>query len=225
MIKNVIFDLDGTLLDTSEGILLSVEHTVKALKYGELTLEQKLSFIGPPVQVSLKRLYGLSDEEAQRGAGVFREFYKEKALLKAKPYEGIYDLCGTLKDMGVRMAVATYKREDYALKLLKHYDFDKYCDPMHGADNNNVLKKEDIVMMCVNEMGAKKEECVLVGDTDNDAKGAMEAGIPFIAVTYGFGFRDQDDLKGFPYIGIAASPVDVSDLLNIKDGQQVYNAF
>ena len=66
MIKNVIFDLDGTLLDTSEGILLSVEHTVKTLGYGELTHEQKLSFIGPPVQVSLKRLYGRSPEGSGR---------------------------------------------------------------------------------------------------------------------------------------------------------------
>ncbi len=213
MIKNVIFDLDGTLLDTSEGILLSVEHTVRELGYGELTQEQKLSFIGPPVQVSLKRLYGLSDEEAQRGAGVFREFYKEKALLKAVPYEGIYDLCSDLRDRGIRMAVATYKREDYALKLLKHYDFDRYCDPMHGADNNNVLKKEDIIMMCVDEMGARKEECVLIGDTDNDAKGAMEAGIPFIAVTYGFGFKDKKDLDGFSCIGIADSPKKVTLLL------------
>lgn len=213
MIKNVIFDLDGTLLDTSEGILLSVEHTVRELGYGELTQEQKLSFIGPPVQVSLKRLYGLSDEEAQRGAGVFREFYKEKALLKAVPYDGIYDLCSALRDRDIRMAVATYKREDYALKLLKHYDFDRYCDPMHGADNNNVLKKEDIIMMCVDEMGARKEECVLIGDTDNDAKGAMEAGIPFIAVTYGFGFKDKKDLDGFPYIGIADTPKNVTLLL------------
>ena len=213
MIKYVIFDLDGTLLDTKEGILLSVEHTVRELGYGELTLEQKLSFIGPPVQVSLKRIYGLDDIQAQHGAGVFREFYKDRALLKAKPYEGIYDLCGALKDKGIRMAVATYKREDYAVRLLKHYDFDKYCDPMHGADNNNVLKKEDIIMMCVNEMGAKKEECVLIGDTDNDAKGAMEAGIPFVAVTYGFGFKSRDDLKGYPHIGIASTPMEVTHWL------------
>ncbi len=211
MIKNVIFDLDGTLLDTSEGILLSVEHTVKELGYRELTLEEKLSFIGPPVQVSLKRLYGISDEEAQRGAGVFRDFYKGDALLKAKPYDGIYDLCRTLKEEGVRMAVATYKREDYALRLLKHYDFDKYCDPMHGADHNNVLKKEDIIMMCMEEMGAKKEDCVLIGDTDNDARGAMHAGIPFIAVTYGFGFKDKESIGAFPYIGIAQSPIAVTD--------------
>ncbi|HCM92758.1 MAG TPA: phosphoglycolate phosphatase, partial [Lachnospiraceae bacterium] len=57
--------------------------------------------------------------------------------------------------------------------------------------------------------GAKKEECVLIGDTDNDAKGAMKAGIPFIAVTYGFGFKSKDDLKDYPHIGIASTPMEV----------------
>ncbi len=213
MIRNVIFDLDGTLLDTSEGILLSVEHTVREMGYRELTLDEKLSFIGPPVQVSLKRLYGISDEEAQRGASVFRDFYKEEALLKAKPYEGIYDLCERLKDLGIGMAVATYKREDYALRLLKYYGFDKYCDPMHGADNNNVLKKEDIVLMCADEMGAWRDECVLVGDTDNDAKGAMRAGIPFIAVTYGFGFKDKESIDAYPHIGVSDNPEGVADIV------------
>lgn len=213
MIRNVIFDLDGTLLDTAEGILESVEYTVKELGYKELTEEQKLSFIGPPVQSSLKRLYGLSDEEAQRGANIFREYYKDNALLKAEPYEGIFTLCETLKNNNVRMAVATYKREDYALKLLRAKGFDRYCDPMHGADNNNILKKEDIVLMCVNEMGATKEECVLIGDTDNDAKGAAQAGIPFIAVTYGFGFKSRDDLKEYPHIGVAGTPAGLAEII------------
>ena len=217
MIKNVIFDLDGTLLDTSEGILLSVEHTVKELGFKELTLEQKLSFIGPPVQNSLKRLYGLSDRDAQKGAEIFREYYKEEALLMAEPYDGIFTLCETLKNNGVRMAVATYKREDYALKLLCAKGFDRYCDPMHGADNNNILKKEDIIIMCVDEMGVQKEECVLIGDTDNDAKGAMQAGIPFIGVTYGFGFRSRDDLKEYPYIGVSDTPMGVVDLVLMRD--------
>ncbi|MCR5602673.1 MAG: HAD hydrolase-like protein [Lachnospiraceae bacterium] len=213
MIRNVIFDLDGTLLDTAEGILESVAYTVKELGYKELTLEQKLSFIGPPVQASLKRLYGLSDEEAQRGANIFREYYKDNALLKAEPYEGIFTLCETLKKNNVKMSVATYKREDYALKLLCAKGFDRYCNPMHGADNNNILKKEDIVLMCVNEMGATKEECVLIGDTDNDAKGAAQAGIPFIAVTYGFGFKSRDDLKEYPHIGVASTPAGLAEII------------
>lgn len=209
MIKNVIFDLDGTLLDTSEGVIESAKYAAKQMGYNELDYQTMLTFVGPPIQNSFKKHYGCTEEEAQRAANIFRDYYKNEALLLAKPYDGIYDLCELLKSKGIKMAVATYKREDYALTLLKHFGFDKYCNPMHGADNNNILKKEDIVRMCQQEMCANEEDCVLVGDTDNDAKGAANANIQFIAVTYGFGFKTENDLKDYPYIGIADNPVDV----------------
>lgn len=209
MIKNVIFDLDGTLLDTSEGVIESAKYAAKQMGYNELDYQTMLTFVGPPIQNSFKKHYGCTEEEAQRAANIFRDYYKNEALLLAKPYDGIYDLCELLKSKGITMAVATYKREDYALTLLKHFGFDKYCNPMHGADNNNLLKKEDIVRMCQREMGASNEDCVLIGDTDNDAKGAANANIQFIAVTYGFGFKTENDLKDYPYIGIADNPVDV----------------
>lgn len=209
MIKNVVFDLDGTLLDTSEGIIRSVRYTVEQLGYEELDYDSLLTFVGPPVQNSFKKHFGCNDEEAQKAANVFRDYYKKEALLLAKPYDGIYELCEQLKSKGIKMAVATYKREDYALKLLNHFGFDKYCNPMHGADNNNLLKKEDIIRMCLEEMDAAQEETVLIGDTDNDAKGALKAGINFIAVTYGFGFKSESDLMDFPHTGVADNPIDV----------------
>jgi len=141
MIRNVIFDLDGTLLDTQEGIIESAKYAAKQMGFEALPYETMLSFVGPPIQNSFMAHYGCSQETAQKAADIFRKYYKSTALLLAKPYEGIYDLCNTLQKHGVKMSVATYKREDYALILLRHFGFDKYCNPMHGADNNNVLKK------------------------------------------------------------------------------------
>ncbi len=213
MIKNVLFDLDGTLLDTREGILESIKHAAKELGYRELSLEEQLSFVGPPIQKSFMDHYGCDKEEAQRAADIFRAFYSTQTLLMASPYDGIYELCEGLKENGIKMAVATYKREDYALTLLKHFRFHEYCEVMHGADGENVLKKEDIVRMCIEELGARKEECVLIGDTDNDAKGAAAAGIPFIAVTYGFGFKNEKDVSAYPFIGVAADPMGVLPII------------
>lgn len=213
MIKNVIFDLDGTLLDTSEGIVESVKYAAAVLGYAELPQNELLEFVGPPVQKSFMNHYGCGLEEAQRAADVFRNYYKEKALLKAVPYDGIFELCDLLKKNGTQMAVATYKREDYALKLLRHYGFDKYCVSMHGADNNNVLKKEDIVKQCCLDIGASKSNSVLVGDTVNDAVGAENASIRFIAVTYGFGFKSKEDANRYPNIGIANTPLEVAEIL------------
>ena len=213
MIKNVIFDLDGTLLDTREGVIESARYAAKKMGYSELPYETMLTFVGPPIQNSFIKYYGCDENTAQKAANIFRDYYKNSALLLAEAYEGIYDLCQELKENNVRMSVATYKREDYALTLLHHFGFDKYCNPMHGADNENLLKKEDIVRMCLDEMGAAKDDCVLIGDTDNDAKGAIKAGTKFIAVTYGFGFKNETDVMGFPYIGVASKPAEIKKII------------
>ncbi|MBR5405959.1 MAG: HAD hydrolase-like protein [Oscillospiraceae bacterium] len=212
-IKYVIFDLDGTLLDTSEGILESIAAAAEKMGLPPLTKRQRMSFLGPPLPQSFVTNYGCSAEEAQRAAAVFRAHYQAGAMLKAKPYRGIFALCRRLKENGIRMAVATYKREDYALTLLRHFGFDRYCDPMHGADPENRLKKEDIVRLCQKEMGADAENSVLVGDTAHDARGAVLAGTPFLAVTYGFGFRTEADAAEFPHIGTAAKPSQIADIL------------
>lgn len=211
MIKNVIFDLDGTLLDTREGILESVRYAAVQLGYPELSYSELLSFVGPPIQQSFITHYGCDTEAAQKAANLFRDYYKTVALLKATPYEGIYALCNTLKQHGIRMAVATYKREDYALTLLRHFHFDEYCDSMHGADGENKRKKNDIVKLCMDEMHAKPEQTVLVGDTVHDENGAKLAGIGFLAVTYGFGFRNAAEPR--ECMGVAETPMGLAKIL------------
>lgn len=213
MIKNVIFDLDGTLLDTREGIIESVKYTIKEFSFKELSYDTLLEFIGPPIQNSLMKHCGCDSDTAQKATDFYRDHYMRETLFRADPYDGIFDLCHFFLGNNVRMAVATYKREDTALKLLHHFGFNHYCNPIHGSDNNNVLKKEDIVRMCLDEMGAEKDNSVLVGDTVNDAKGAALAGIPFIAVTYGFGFKTDEELALYPNIGVAGTTMDVADIV------------
>ncbi len=212
-IKNVIFDLDGTLLDTTEGVLESVKYAVSQLGYDLLDQETMLEFVGPPIQESFMRFYGCDIDTAQNAANIFRDYYKDVALLKAEPYDNIFELCDILKSNGIKMAVATYKREDYAIKLLKHYNFDRYCNPIHGADNNNNLRKEDIVYLCLKEMGATNENSVLVGDTVHDANGAAKAKTPFIAVTYGFGFKTTKEAEQYENIGVASNTIDIARII------------
>ena len=206
--NTVIFDLDGTLLDTTQGVLESAVYAAKSLGFDELPHETMLKFVGPPIQNSFKEYYGCDGAQAQKAADIFRSYYKEKALLKAVPYDGIYELCEKLRAMGLKLAVATYKREDYAITLLNHFGFDRYCVCMHGADNNNVLKKSDIVNLCVSETDSTPETSVLVGDTLHDALGAKQAGIDFIAVTYGFGFKKNGEIP-YPCVGVADNPLQI----------------
>lgn len=191
--KLVIFDLDGTLMDTSSGILMAVKDTIKEYGMPELSEEQIRTFIGPPIQWSFEAQYGISKEEAQSMADTFRVLYSTKHLLGAVPYPGIYNLLKTLNERGMKSAIATYKREDYALRLLKHYHFDDYTDIMYGGDNDGTLKKRDIIQKCINTAGVKDlHEVVMVGDTLHDSNGAKELGVDFIGVSYGFGFIGED---------------------------------
>ena len=211
--KALLFDLDGTLLDTSKGIGASLQYTLKQLGLKTIPDNELQRFIGPPIQLSLAESYGLSKEEADAGAAIFRRHYSEESLLFANYYDGIEDTLTKLKARGVMMGVATYKREDYALKLLQHFGVERFCPVMHGADAAGKMTKADIVDMCIREMGVEREETVLVGDTDHDAKGAANAGIGFIAVTWGFGYHKASDIQDYPCRAIIDHPSQLLDII------------
>lgn len=201
-----VFDVDGTLLDTTEGVLASVLYTIE--KYGLKPLERDtlLKFIGPPIQDSFAKAYHLEGAIIQELAETFRMNYKTENLFKARPYEGIYEVFEILKSRGVKLAVATYKRQDYATEILKHFGFDKYTNILYGSDNNNKLKKQDIIEKCLVDLGVENySNTVMVGDSDNDAIGANAIGMSFLGVTYGFGFRSEEDVNKFASIGCTDS--------------------
>ncbi len=206
----VIFDLDGTLLDTSEGISRSVRYVIDELQLPPVNDEVMRTFIGPPIQKSFARVFGMDKTEADHAADIFRNRYKEEDLLFAIPYEGIFDTIGALTASGVRTAVATYKRQDYAEKILTHFGFDKALDAMCGSDAAGILTKKDIIENAMKAVGVdERRRCIMVGDSDNDAEGASGIGVPFIGVTYGFGFSDKEDVDGFINIGCAGTPKDI----------------
>ncbi|MCE8540442.1 HAD hydrolase-like protein [Bacteroides fragilis] len=208
-----IFDLDGTLLDTTEGIVKSVVHTIRYFNLPLLPQEVLLSFIGPPIQDSFAKFYGLSGDILQEIATIFRNDYSNNNLLKAKPYDGIYQLFRLLSDAGIQTAVATYKREDYAVALLNHFGFNEYTKIMYGGDHDNKLRKKDIIQKCIDTSNVGDNGCiVMVGDTLHDAVGAEGLGIDFIAVTYGFGFK-ADEVDNSGYVGYADKAIDVFNLM------------
>lgn len=217
--KLVIFDLDGTLLDTTEGILNAVRYTIE--KCGMLPLPEGAlkKFIGPPIQDSFRKAYGIEDTDwLQEIATVFRDRYKDCELYKAKPYPDIYQTCEVLRKAGKLLAVATYKREDYAIDIMQHFGFDRYMTAVYGADHENKLKKTDIIHKCLDLLDEPyrrnvRENAVMVGDTENDSLGAHKAGVDFIGVTYGFGFRDKSELLMPGCIGCADSAKELGELI------------
>lgn len=192
----ILFDLDGTLMDTSIGVLKAVEYTIEKMGLHELTPEKQKRFIGPPIYESFKAEYDLSQEDVDHATELFRNAYKDIFLLEAKPYEGIYDLLDELHSKGYKLAVATNKRHDYTMTLLEHFDFSRRFDFIKGSDFANTLKKHDIIKICLKELNIMEStRAIIVGDTLHDYIGAQKAGIQFVGVSYGFGFQHQNDYE------------------------------
>lgn len=205
-----VFDVDGTLLNTKEGVLASVKEVI--LKHGlDMPSEEVLdTFIGPPIQDSLARTFDLDKEKADELAAEFRMIYKGPNLLKATPYEGIYELMDELVKRGVQIAVATYKRQDYAEDILKHFGFDRYSDILYGSDFEGKLKKVDIICKCMVDLGSEDySNAVMIGDSWHDANGAKLLGVDFLGVTYGFDFHSKADVEACENVGSADTPLEL----------------
>lgn len=208
-LKCAVFDLDGTLVDTSPGIIESVEYAITELHYPELSQEQMLSFIGPPLKTSFTRCCGCDGSEADRLTDIYRKHYRQGALLNAKLYDGIMELCKELNKAGIQIAVATSKPQVFAEQILQHFGFERYISVIHGADMQGKLTKADLIRLCIREYDLSN--CVMIGDTEHDAKGAAEVGISFIAVSYGFG--NLKEMLKYTNIGLADSPMDILQII------------
>lgn len=217
--KAAVFDLDGTLLDTSDGLSTAVKYTIDHFGLSPLSDEQIRTFIGPPIKDSFARTYDPDEALLNEMVAVFRDRYKTEDLLKAVPYDGIYEVLAKLKDAGIKPAIATYKRQDYATMILEHFHFNDYTDIMCGSDFDSKLRKHDIIRNAVTAAGINDySQAVMIGDSDNDAVGAEKTGMLFIGVTYGFGFRSAEDVNKYSNIGTADLP---EQIMKIITGEKI----
>lgn len=192
----VLFDLDGTLLDTAEGILNCISYAEANMPLSPLPEDRKRSFIGPPLLESFRREYGLSEAEGIRAVKYYRERYRSKGLFEAKIYPGIPELLHCLQESGCRLAVATLKLERYADKIISHFGLAPYFDCVAGTDEKGETTKAQIIKQCLRSLGTPPHKAVLIGDSRYDYQGAAEAGVDFIGVSYGFGFRPDEEKTG-----------------------------
>lgn len=210
---SVLFDLDGTVLDTSSGILKAVDGTIRQCGFPDIPWEQKRSMIGPPIQRSLQRIYGLTAEQTAEAASVFRQLYAEKYLMDAVPYPGIHELLRRLREDGWKVGIATYKRDDYAQRLMGEMGISALCDVALGSDGKQQTKA-DIIQICLRGMECPHPSaCVMVGDTVHDWEGARNAGTAFVGVTYGFGFTSAKEVLNLSALGAADSVPDLKEIL------------
>ncbi|MDD3057244.1 MAG: HAD hydrolase-like protein [Sphaerochaeta sp.] len=187
--KLVIFDLDGTLMNTSAGIFSSANATVEKLGMKpEHDPSQLSKFIGPPINQCFVEVYNMDQALIEQAVALYRVEYDKNGRFNAEAYPNMKETLTALKEKGYQLAVGTLKHESLAQGMMTHFGFDHYFDSIRGSDLNSHLSKADIIRLVLNDLNVRAEDAVLIGDTIHDQKGAAEAGIAFIAVDYGFGF-------------------------------------
>ena len=213
MKRLVIFDLDGTLLDTSEGIIHSYTETGRALSLVPKNVENKKCVIGGPLNVGFDTLYEVgSGELMDRAVEHYREVYSAEGINMFSPYDGVRELLAALRENGISTAVATLKYEPFAKRMLGNAGIAGYFDIICGFDRTEKCTKSYILNHVMEAMGFDRSDCVLVGDSQYDSNGASLAGIDFIGVTYGFGITKVKAFE-FDNIFIADSPEQVKNFL------------
>ena len=210
MKKAILFDLDGTLTDSGEGIMncakLALAH------YGlPIPDEAELrTFVGPPLHESFVR-FGVPADEADNAIKIYRSRYIPIGKFENHPYEGIREVLRKLKDLGHTLYVATSKPEAMSVEILEHFDLAKYFHIIAGASyDRSRSSKEDVIAYLLDQCGDYAEK-IMVGDTAFDVLGAKAHGIPTVGVSWGYG--KVEDMEKAGAVSIAHTMDELYDML------------
>lgn len=187
---SVLFDLDGTLVDSSEGITKSVSHALQKRGYGTYAPESLKSFIGPPLRESFMAFCGVDTDEGTALVEAYREYYAKTGIFECSVYPGIREMLSALRKAGKPLFVATSKPEAFARRVLGHFALTGSFVFIGGARMDNTRTDKCEVIQYTLENVPKDitvRNPVMVGDSPHDILGARKAGLPGIAVSYGFG--------------------------------------
>ncbi len=185
----VLFDLDGTLTDSSLGIITCAK---LALDYYNIKvpMEEMKTFIGPPLRDTFQK-YGMNETESEHAVEIYRSRYNTTGKYENEVYEGIEELLNNLKQQGIQLYVATSKPEETAIDILEKFNLAKYFDEIAGATMGKERNTKSAVIRYLLDKVGDDKTMVMVGDTTFDIIGAREVGMPCIAVTWGFGNNEE----------------------------------
>lgn len=213
MYQAVIFDLDGTLLNTLEDLKDGVNHALRLSGYPQRSLEEVRRFVGNGIRKLIERAVpeGLEAEKQEVVFQEFRSYYTEHCRIKTCLYDGVMELLQSLKEHGIAMAIVSNKN-DAAVKELAKYYFADYIEVAIG-EREGIRKKPapDSVFEAMRLLGVEKEQAVYVGDSDVDRATASNAGLDCISVTWGF--RDAEMLKELKPEYLVEEPEEIVDIV------------
>ena len=189
---HVLFDLDGTLIESEEGILNSVEFALNCLGKPSPGREALRGFIGPPLVESFEKIGSLTKDEAQEATRLYRQRYSKTGIFECKLYPGLEALLQKMAAGGMAAHLATAKPEEYALQILRHFGILPLFQTVAGIPMAlGHYEKADIIGRVLAENSISPAEAVMVGDRFYDIEGAAACGVASIGVLYGYGSRKE----------------------------------
>ncbi len=203
----VLFDLDGTLTQSEEGIWNSFRHAARTMGLPEPDAATLRKCIGPPLVWSFQNYMGLSEADAWRAQGIYRERYTTVGLFENRVYPGIRNVLRTLRAQGARMGIVTGKPEESTRRILDHFGILRYFERISCATDGHA-EKDQLILQVVPGGG---DRVWMVGDRRFDAEGGRLAGVHTIGVTYGYG--SEEELRAAGAERIARTPDEITEIL------------
>ncbi len=210
-----IFDLDGTLSDSAEGIVQSYVEMARQMGFAPPPAESlRTQVVGPPTDLCVQRVLGkaANTEQIEQGIHLFHEIYSSRYVLQTHAYPGVKALLTTLQKKGQRLFIATMKRQFMAERVLSHLGLAPFFESVRGADpHGSPGGKADLITSLLSEAGIPHADAVMVGDRNDDILGAKACGVRAIGALWGYG--SEEELRTAGADTLAATPEDVAAIL------------
>lgn len=194
MYKAILFDLDGTITESGEGITKSVQYALEKIGKPEQDLEKLRVFVGPPLLEQFMKYADLDEETARQAVVFYRERYTVTGIYENSVYPGVRELLEELREKGYLLAVASSKPEHFVNQVLDYFDLTKYFHEIVGSEmNGSRTQKSQVIEETLKRLGmsAHRDQVLMIGDKEHDVYGAREAGIQCVAVSYGYGTMEE----------------------------------
>ena len=210
MNKSILFDLDGTLTDSGEGIMNCAEFALRHFGIPVPARDTMRVFVGPPLSDTFMR-FGVPESNVQEAIEVYRSRYIPVGKYENTLYPGIYQVLEALHRDGFKLYVATSKPEAMSIEILEHFEIAKFFDRICGASLDSSRSTKDEVIAYLLEEVRPDGNLIMVGDTKYDVLGAAVHKLPTIGVSWGYG--TVEDLIEAGAVSIAHSPVELLSLI------------
>ncbi len=210
MIKYILFDLDGTLTDPAEGITNSVSYALQKFGIEVADKRELYKFIGPPLVNSFMEYYGFSREDAEKGLSYYREYFAPHGIFENEIYGGVKIMLEKLCSNGKKIILATSKPQEFAAKILEHFEIDRYFSMICGntLSESRPTKRDVIAHIMEKYPDMTADNAVMVGDRKYDIEGAKAFSMRSVGVLYGFGGYEELSAAGADHIVMSVAELE-----------------